>query len=345
MANVQTKNTMAIGRRLPYRGKLTAMPSTSLVLQDDDKNLWGSANKKGLSIEFPAMPDTIELARSAEYLVAPNPMLPDGYHQYMNTKPLEIPVSFRLHSFDQTYCTQGALTLLQIAARLHAFVLPITNDRAIAQAALVGKNGQQTDDQTSHNAATGDVVFSSYGAKSGQANKIYPPVTCWLHLIWTDEGLPGISCVGYVKDVRVVLHGPFLKGPGESFNLPSAGEFSFTFVHRPGHNNAFGSSQSDTKPKVGAQSSAFATDVRDNFYNTRHLVYMANYKGLDDGVPEDKATQTQTQANATPAQPILSTSTGLLSVPTPFFNVPQVTTPVTPNKTNVPLTLPPGVLR
>jgi hypothetical protein len=290
-----TKNTQVISRGLQYRGKLVAMPSTSRILQGND--LWGSAEKKGLAIEFPAMPDSIELSRASEYTVATSPFTPDGLHQYMGTRPMEMPISFKLHAFDANYCQQGALTLLQIAARLHAFVLPITTERvaALATTRTVTK-GNKTDDETERTAQTGELAWKAYGINSNSAANIYPPVTCWLHLIWADEGMPGISCVGYVKDVRVILHGPYLKGPGGSFNLPSAGDFSFTFVHRPGHNNSFGSDSTNTHAQVGAQVNAYATDVRDSFYNTRNLVYVANYKGLDDGVPESPQAQAAIQA-------------------------------------------------
>jgi len=299
-----TKNTQVITRGFPYRGRLIAMPSTSRVLEGD--NLWGSANKMGLAIEFPAMPDTIELARATEYTVSPpSPFTPDGLHQYMGTKPLEIPVSFKLHAFDETYCQQGALTLLQIAARLHAFVLPITNGRNVTAQAIrvVPVKGKKTDDETESSAQSAAMTWRAQGA-NGLAANMYPPVTCWLDLIWTDEGMPGISCVGYVKDVRVLLHGPYLKGPGGSFNLPSAGEFSFTFVHRPGHNNSFGSDNTynNTHAEVGVQVNAYATDVRDGLYNTRHLVHVANYKGLDDGVPETKQAEIDAQAVVNPSR-------------------------------------------
>lgn len=283
----QTQNTMAIGRgqNRPYRAKLVAMPSTSLVLDKDPKSLWGSASRYGLTIEFPAMPDTIELARSTDYIVSSSPFLPDGYHQYVSTKPLEIPVSFKLHALDQNYCKQGALTLLQIAARLHSFILPITNRRPVVEPVEQAKLGTQSENKLDKDSQKAGVEWQLQG-RAGQGS-LYPPVTCWLHLIWTDEGMPGISCVGYVKDVRVILHGPYLKGPDNSFNLPSAGEFSFTFVHRPGHNNSFGSISTLAKPQPGRQSNAYAHDVRDNFYNTRHLVDVPNYKGLDDGQAEN----------------------------------------------------------
>lgn len=341
MATSQSKNTSEISRGYPYRGKLVAMPSTSRILKDpNNKVLWGSADKQGLAIEFPAMPDTIELARSAEYMVVSSPMLPDGYHQYVSTKPLEIPVSFRLHSFDQTYCKQGALTLLQIASRLHAFVLPISTEKVLTQASNVNRNtGQVDENNLDSKSATGEIGWSTYGDSTGKSSNIYPPVTCWLHLIWTDENMPGISCVGYVKDVRAVLHGPFLKGPGGSFNLPSGAEFSFTFVHRPGHNNDFGQSSSTARPKIGAQTGAYATDVRDGFYNTRHLVYASNYKGLDDGVSETEDNQQAIQNSiaVTNRQPVIvSPTTGLLSVPTPFIVVPQITVPISAQRRNGP---------
>ena len=74
-----------------------------------------------LKINFPCMPDSIELARSAEYMVVPSQVMPDGLHQYKWTNPLVIPFSFKLHAFDEEFCPNGALSLLETVALLHSF--------------------------------------------------------------------------------------------------------------------------------------------------------------------------------------------------------------------------------
>ena len=79
-------------------------------------------------INFPAMPETIELARRANYtnMLANSPATPDGSHIYRSTDPLKIPIKFTAHSNDVEYTKEdGPVALLQIAARLHALTLPI----------------------------------------------------------------------------------------------------------------------------------------------------------------------------------------------------------------------------
>jgi hypothetical protein len=313
MAVAATPNTQPIGRGTPYRGKLVALPTTGKYLKNSSASvnaayvasLWTTANQ-GLAIEFPCHPKTIELARSATYIVQPSPFLPDGYHQYMATNPLEIPISFELHAFDRTYCKQGALTLLQIASRLHSFILPISDKQTLAQV-----NPQTSQSGVGTHAAlnaspTGTTLFPAQG--QNDQGTINPPVTVWLHLVWMGDGQPGISCVGYLKDVKVIFNGPLLKGPGESFNLPISAEFSFTFVHHPGHNNSFGNignpNSTVTIPPSTA-TGAFATTVRDLLYNTRSLVKVANYQGLNDSSTN---TTPDTSAPATPAGPSAPTS-------------------------------------
>ena len=121
--------------------------------------------------------------------------------------------------------------------------------------------------------------------KNKQYGTPYPPVTCLLNLIWVAEDQPGIACIGYVRDVRVRLIGPWLRGRTGEYNLPSAGEFEFTFIHRPSHNNSAGfdysktSGQFNTTPAM-TEAQAFATDVRNQLYNTRNLVLSADYHGF-----------------------------------------------------------------
>lgn len=270
-------------------GRLVAMPSTT-SLSDLQSAQANQGFRNIISVDFPAMPDTIELARSADYAVNYNMVLPDGIHQYKGTKPMEIPLSFKLHFLDRQYCKQGALTLLQLAARLHSFILPIsTFKRGTTVAPQYGPTNTQAgagkgkDAQLQFDAAKEPLY--SVKAASGNKGSIYSPVTCWLHLMWTAEDQPGVSCVGYVKDVKVVFGGPWNRGPNKSFNLPTWAEYSFTFVHRPGHGNNVGFTDSTaTFPESLAETpQTFADDAKDLLYNTRSLVYAANYQGFAKG--------------------------------------------------------------
>lgn len=248
-----------------------------------------------MAINFPAMPETIELARRTDYAVVTNPVYPDGVHLYKGTYPLEIPVSFSLHSFDREYCPKGALSLLSLAADLEALVLPFGPDAIsinVGQAAqqTPSKDPGQPKDKVPENTnasilANSDEAVSLVGSLNQNYN-VYPPATCYLELIITDRQSPGITCVGYVKDVRVVLKGPWLRGPGISQNLPSAGEFSFTFVHHPGHGNAYNFGKNVYANESEQQ--AMANKVRDRLFNTRDLLTHANYHGFEDSVT-DKA--------------------------------------------------------
>lgn len=275
-------------------GRLVALPTSHT--KTDLENVLNQRGLKNniISIDFPAMPDTIELARTTDYYMNPNPVMPDGIHQYKATKPLEIPVSFRLHAMDQQYCKMGALTLLQLAARLHSFVLPISTFRGAYKIAPYAEDPQPTNGQTNvgqtESSSEQRSRFQVIGADNSAQGAIYPPVTCWLHLMWTDEQQPGISCIGYVREVKVQFNGPWLRGPNKSFNLPTSADFSFLFIHRPGHTNALAARVDSAFPSSNAISSqAFADDVRRNLYNTRHLIAAFNYQGFNSSVP-DQAT-------------------------------------------------------
>ena len=101
-----------------------------------------------VSISFPSMPETIDLARSSEYRVAQVYMAPDGVHSYISTKPLEIPISFQLSIHDREYAQHGALTLLATAAKLHSLVLPVSTDGTthVASAIVAGAISKETQD-------------------------------------------------------------------------------------------------------------------------------------------------------------------------------------------------------
>lgn len=254
----------------PFCGRLIALPTTRALDVGEDVSLVNE-----LSIDFPAMPDSIDLNRSAEYNVSVPINIADGVHQFKGTRPLEIPFSFRLHSFDQQYCPNGAFTLLQLAARLHSFVVPIdTGEQGIpAKAGATASNDDSTIDKKAAAPDGGSDSVAVIG------NKIAPPVTCRLELIFTDQNSPGIACTGYVREVSVKLNGPWLRGPGKSSNLPSSGDFAFVFVHHPGHGNANVGDVGD----LFAQ--AYANIVKDRLYNTRQLAQSSNFQGIVDPPP------------------------------------------------------------
>jgi hypothetical protein len=266
-------------------GRLMMLPSTTTL---ESMQSWidsGSADTI-LSIDFPAMPDTLELARTADYIVQYSLPMPDGVHQYKGTAPFQIPVSFKLHAEDP-FCEKGSLTLLKIAARLHAFILPISTRKGTISEAVVkdadpatprGQATQQKSDVPMELRGENAIQYQVMNQHDGVA-KVYPPGTCWLHLIYINESMPGISCVGYVKDVKAVLAGPWRISEDGGFNLPSSGEFSFTFVHRPGHGNNMGGFTDSAKSAVTQTPQAFAADVLDNLYNTHGLTRSASTAG------------------------------------------------------------------
>lgn len=280
MSNVDVK--IRREKSYPHCGRLIVLESL-----DSQKPLQAFSLENNFSIDFPAMPDAIELARQADYKVISNMVVPDGVHQYRYTSPLTIPFSFVLHSMDDEYCPDGALTLLRLAARLHALVLPfgestpysvmvqndspLTNNRPNPGAKPPGNDASQQ----SRSQEPNDPTF-----QASQNAKFDPPVTCRLELMFTRESEPGIVCNGYVKDVRVNLKGPWLRGPDRSFNLPTAAEFSFTFVHRPAHYNSF---SKQTGITGGGQVQAFADHILRKFYNTRELSSTGDYRGFIEG--------------------------------------------------------------
>ena len=277
MSNIDVKIRRI--KSYPHCGRLIVMQAL-----DATKPLEVFSFEDNFSIDFPAMPETIELARQADYKVISNMVVPDGVHQYRFTSPLSIPFSFTLHSMDDEYCPEGPLTLLRVAARLHAMLLPFGESNAMQvsignDAPIVagrpnpGAKKAGADPSVLASAAEPDATFTT-----SENAKFDPPVTCRLELMFTKESEPGIVCNGYVKDVRAVLKGPWLRGPDRAFNLPSSGEFSFTFVHRPAHYNSFSKQNGITG---GGQVQAFAEYVLDKFYNTKGLAATGDYRGFN----------------------------------------------------------------
>lgn len=287
----------------PVVGRLIALPTSNGNMDVASLKKNAGYHTGVVAFDFPSMPDVIELARTTDYYMNYSPVTPDGMHQYRGTKPLEIPLSFKLHAMDRTFCPYGALTLLQLAARLHSFVLPITADGStgVTLSPLIARDyidssltapqreerlkalGAQTDSSQVYDTALNTPVHRLL-TKNGQAVPL-PPVTCLLNLIWVAADQPGISCIGYVRDVRVRLWGPWLRGGNGEYNLPSAGEFEFTFVHRPSHNNSAGFSTDKSSGQFSAtpatdEVQAYSTDVLNQLYNTRNLVLSADYHGF-----------------------------------------------------------------
>lgn len=218
------------------------------------------------AINFPAMPETIELVRRADYNVSSPWGFPDGIHFYKGTSILEIPFSFKLR-YDDRYCSEGSKTILKIAAALHSLVMPVGKDKQMVDYQVTESQPSSSEGDTKGR-ATGTTESSGYKIP----DNVFPPVTCYLELIVTERDNVGIACVGYVKDVKVTLGGPFMRGQGVSRNLPSWGEFAFTFVHHPGHVNNY-----DPRKYVGTgEQQAYAGYVQKNLYNTVNLLTQPN---------------------------------------------------------------------
>lgn len=214
-------------------------------------------------IDFPSPPDFVELARRANYDVVSVFTTPDGFHQYQFTEPLKIPVEFSLHS-QSPDCPRGGLTLLDMAAKLHALTLPIgkQGERLLPPAPAPDEPNQEAKATQAAQPQTAEVR----GIRGNEQSNISFPVACKLDLIWMGDNAPGIRCVGYVEEVRVKLHGPMLRGPNGEINVPMAADFHFTFVHRPTHTN------SGRGIFEAGHTQAFADDVKKTLYNSVGLI-------------------------------------------------------------------------
>jgi len=224
-----------------------------------------------LAIDFPSNQESIDLARSAEYDVGLGSPIPDGIHVYKYTSPISVPFSFSLHFMDKNYCPEGALTLLKIASRVHALVLPIGDINDFDARIKLPDVGGSEDDLENKAKENSNPSYQTYGE-----SRIRPPATCRLEFMNTTSDGPGIVFTGYVKDVSVKLKGPFMRGKGNSYNLPTSIDVSFTVVHRPGHTNSY--SFSGNTSFIQAQ--AGASYVKERFYNTAPLTYNADFVGF-----------------------------------------------------------------
>lgn len=277
--------TQKVLRRKRLAGQLRSLSHASDPVHDYLNGARSIAN--AIVVNIPSMPDTIDLVRSARYKVTSHFAAPDGIHLYQGTDPLEIPFSFELHAFDEEYCDQGAMSLLQIGAWLHALALPIdVRNRAAISARTLGASANENG---ADNSDSGIDKRSNETQVSLNIDQNSPlptfPVACKLDLIYTGDRSPGISCVGYVKEVKVTLKGPWLNTPNPLHHgLPSSAEYSFTFVHRPGHTNNFLTSEfSAGNFDLGVQLNAYADNIKNEFYNTISVTSQAenlSFKGF-----------------------------------------------------------------
>lgn len=302
----------AIPLKVPRRATTYAVLKTmvNMGLRDDVRGqLPGQDDASDqIVINFPCMPDTIDLSRRANYKnLLHTPVVPDGLHFYDYTEPLSIPLSFSLHGYDEDYCgSYGPLMLLSIAAKLHALTLPIRPDDERPEAPTLvltqvmpnGSTDQALLDKL-HAKETADFEEKTTYFRNGVEQKIssyarfaFPPA-CSLNIMMAQLGdVPGstnasndgmhslgINCIGFLTDVRVVFKGPWLQGSfsGDGLrNLPTEAEYSFTFIHQPGYtNNILGSS---TFPITTT-----ANTIYKRLYNTADLSNRVTYAGIDGG--------------------------------------------------------------
>lgn len=264
---------------------LKSLVNVDTAVPSDAGNLPGQSESAGqIVINFPCMPDMIELARRSNYSnVLRTPVTPDGLHLYDYTEPLSIPISFSLHSFDRDYCQDaGPLMLLSIAAKLHALMMPLHPGGRLGSKAVASAVQSRLQGESQAEPYYGKEVQTAGGASSVRSAFAYPPA-CSLNIMMAQLGgsggtvnqsndsvhSMGINCHGFVTDVRVVFKAPWLQGTfgsGDIRNMPSSAEFSFTFVHQPGHTNLLGN--------LGVGSSVITTSARDIYqrlYNTAGL--------------------------------------------------------------------------
>ena len=218
-------------------------------------------------IYFPSLPSEITLARSADFESEANMVYPDGLPFYKSTTKLEIPISFSLHYSDE-FCPAGSVTLLDIASKLEALIVPVTrpnfpssSSKTVAQTTSQDGTSVDQNNQSASNSTSADVNAAQ--AATGTTG----PAACRLNII--SSGGPnakGINCVGYIKDVKVVLKGPWLQveqngsGSPSAFNLPTSADYEFVFVHAPGY-----SPTALSKYNLGSQ--AYAPEIYSSLFN------------------------------------------------------------------------------
>jgi len=247
----------------------------------------------GIVINFPAMPDVIELARKANYsnVASNSPASPDGFHIYKNTEPLKIPIKFSAHSFDSDFTgDDGPVALLQMAARLHTLTVPVLSSTATRG----GATGLVSTPSSPPTAPSAPPVSTEIPAKTQPATNVqsedvtaqnatdqyvYFPVPCILNIMFAKwRGVEyGIYCSGFVEDVAVTLRGPWLQGQAagrdldDLRNMPSIVDYAFTFVYQPGYTNNFLGGQVNANVANQLMLQTMAKDIYQRLFNQIQL--------------------------------------------------------------------------
>lgn len=297
-------------RRPQTYAVLKSLVNVDTAAPTDSGTLPGQTESSGqIVINFPCLPDTIDLMRRANYTNAlPSPVTPDGLHLYNHTEPLAIPVSFSINGFDRDYCQDyGPVMLLSIAAKLHALTMPLHRGgllsvTPLAETVTPQAGGEAVSEPQMRQAANNSfeangVIFNNptrfdASGRSTGAAFAYPP-PCSLNIMMaqlggsqgsvkqSNDGVRslGINCIGFITDVRVSLRGPWLQGSFGSDgirNMPSSAEFSFTFVHQPGHSNVIGS--------YGVGAAILTTTARDIYQRLYNTADLATDRALEGAV-------------------------------------------------------------
>ncbi len=278
----------SVTKLAPYaRANTTA--SLYTIVSGNDINVATAANFSDeldgqLRINFPAMPETLTLARQANYENLRSPAAPDGFHWYRNTEPLAIPVKFSLAGFDRDYCRDdGPYALLDIAAKLHAMTMPIvpaTSNSTKAAPAVNQVTVNANEARLKSEATTGSTTAQPSQATSGGVQidssqvtgLIFFPPACVLSIILAEmpgrDSKLGIQCVGFVSSVDVTFHGPWLQSGSARgaaiVNMPSRADFEFKFTHQPNYTNTFMAGGNNQRGNVYTTT---AEMVRGRLYN------------------------------------------------------------------------------
>jgi hypothetical protein len=288
------------GRRI-YSARLISLAATNQLTNFDS-----SSEEAGtVKINFPSMPEEIDLARVAEYTVHSNQALPDGFHVYKQTAPLELQLAFDLSAFDREYVLDGPIGLLSIGAKLHSLTLPILQSTGTGANVDLSTPQRPAPKPGVSNAEAG--MADRAADQNGQAANtsefttqapFYFPPACILDLVVGYGDGPGIRCIGYVSRVSVKLRGPWLTSTTNQFkNLPSRARFEFTFVHAPSYTNSFRKGEFGTSVQT---IQAGSREIFSRFYNTLNLSTQANLSFV--GLNEFEQAQQRLSPSAAPVQ-------------------------------------------
>lgn len=266
-----------------YRQRRTSFARLSTIVNSAQVADPTGENEGQITINFPCMPDTIELARRANYdNLVKTPQNPDGQHQYMSTDPLEIPIEFAVNSYDEEFVgNDGPVALLALAARLHALTVPIYSQGTYVLTATSAPPAPVQGGQDDEAKVVEKTATSSPAPVDTSVKTLYP-APCILRLIaaeWKGTDY-GITLRGFIRDARVSLKGPWLYGGPGLNNLPSSASYGFTFVHQPSYTNNIVSNP-ESNAILGGGVSVLAQDIYARFYNQAELGRLSGVNGAN----------------------------------------------------------------